>query len=125
MVLTKVIDKGELRYQIKTIACRDLNAKLTQKEGQMSKEERTPEEQKQIDEWLKTNEVKVYAPGERTSDDQVGYTHGWGKKKKKVPPKKVDKQTIRSYTVYNNQATEGIQNGIRFTARQGKTSTRD
>ena len=60
MVLTKVIDKGELRYQIKTIACRDLNAKLTQKEGQMSKEERTLEEQKQIDEWLKTNQAEWF-----------------------------------------------------------------
>ena len=54
-------------------------------------ERTTQEEQKQIDEWLKTNEVKVYAPGERTSDDNIAYTHGWGKKKKKAQPKKVDK----------------------------------
>lgn len=55
------------------------------------REERSPEEQKQIDEWLKNNKVTVCPPGERTSDDQVGYTHGWGKKKKKKVPKPVDK----------------------------------
>ena len=47
-------------------------------------EERTPEEQKQIDEWLKNNEVTICPPGERTSDDNIAYTHGWGKKKKKA-----------------------------------------
>ena len=54
-------------------------------------EERTPEEQKQIDEWLKKNKVTICPPGERTSDDNIAYTHGWGKKKKKAPPKQVDK----------------------------------
>ena len=54
------------------------------------REERTPEEQKQIDDWLAKNEVTICPPGARTSDDQVGYTHGWGKKKKKKSPNKVD-----------------------------------
>jgi hypothetical protein len=54
-------------------------------------EQRTPEDQKQIDEWLAKNKVTICPPGERTSDDNIAYTHGWGKKKKKVPPKKVDK----------------------------------
>lgn len=53
------------------------------------RDERSPEEQKQIDEWLKKNEVTICPPGARTSDDQVGYTHGWGKKKKKKVPKQV------------------------------------
>ena len=53
-------------------------------------EERTPEEQNQIDEWLKNNEVTICPPGERTSDDNIAYTHGWGKKKKKAAPKPVD-----------------------------------
>ena len=84
-------------------------------------EERTPDEQNQIDEWLKNNEVTICPPGERTSDDNIAYTHGWGKKKKKAPLKTVDKQAIRSYTVrvirQTIRQTEGIQNGIRFTKR--------
>jgi hypothetical protein len=54
-------------------------------------EQTTPEEQKMIDEWLKKNKITICAPGERTSDDNIAYTHGWGKKKKKAPPKPVDK----------------------------------
>ena len=54
-------------------------------------EERTPEEQKQIDEWLSKNKITICPLGERTSDDNIAYTHGWGKKKKKAQPKKVDK----------------------------------
>ena len=55
------------------------------------REERSPAEQKQIDEWLKKNKVTICPPGERTSSDDIAYTHGWGKKKKKAPPKPVDK----------------------------------
>lgn len=51
------------------------------------REERSAEEQKQIDEWLAKNEVTICRPGERTSSDEIAYTHGWGKKKKKKPAK--------------------------------------
>ena len=56
----------------------------------MPKEEKTSEEQRLIDEWLKKNEVTVCEPFERTSTDDIAYTHGWGKKKKKKVPIKVD-----------------------------------
>ena len=56
----------------------------------MPKEEKTSEEQRLIDVWLKTNEVTVCEPFERSSDDNIAYTHGWGKKKKKKVPIKVD-----------------------------------
>ena len=56
----------------------------------MPKEEKTSEEQRLIDEWLKTNEVTVCEPFERSSSDDIAYTHGWGKKKKKKVPIKVD-----------------------------------
>ena len=59
----------------------------------MSRVEKTEADQKLMDEWLaKGNKVTVCAPGERTSNDNIAYTHGWGKKKKKVvAPKEVDK----------------------------------
>jgi uncharacterized protein YggL (DUF469 family) len=43
----------------------------------------TEEDQKAIDEWLKKNEITKCEPFERTSSDDIAYTHGWGKKKKK------------------------------------------
>lgn len=43
----------------------------------------TEEDQKAIDEWLKENKITKCEPGERTSSDNIAYTHGWGKKKKK------------------------------------------
>ena len=54
----------------------------------MAREERSPEEQRMIDEWLKKNEVTICPPNTRT--DTIEYVYGWGKKKKKAPPKKVD-----------------------------------
>jgi len=57
------------------------------------KEEKTTEEQSLIDEWLaKGNKITICQPFERSSDDNIAYTHGWGKKKKKVAPKPVDKE---------------------------------
>ena len=55
--------------------------------------ERTTEDQKQIDAWLSKNKITICPPGERTSDDNIAYTHGWGKKKKKAVPKPVDSKS--------------------------------
>lgn len=38
-------------------------------------------EKKQIDEWLKNNKITICEPGERTSEDNIAYTHGSKKKK--------------------------------------------
>jgi hypothetical protein len=55
----------------------------------MAKQEVSDQDQKLMDEWLaKGNTVTVCNPGERTSSDDIAYTHGWGKKKKKVVPTK-------------------------------------
>jgi len=43
----------------------------------------TEEDQKAIDAWLKENQITKCEPGERTSSDDIAFTHGWGKKKKK------------------------------------------
>lgn len=50
------------------------------------REQRTEDEQRKIDEWLKNNKVTICPPNTRTED--IEYTHGWGKKKKKNPAKK-------------------------------------
>ena len=47
------------------------------------RDQRSEEDQKAIDEWLKKNKVTICNPGERTSTDDIAYTHGWGKRKKK------------------------------------------
>tara|TARA_B100000902_G_C27098569_1_gene807568 strand:+ start:443 stop:619 length:177 start_codon:yes stop_codon:yes gene_type:complete len=54
----------------------------------MSRDNTTSEEQKMIDEWLKTNKPTICPPGTRT--EEISYVHGWGKKKKKKEPKEVD-----------------------------------
>ena len=48
------------------------------------------EDRAAINEWMKTNQITKCEPFERTSTDDIGYTHGWGKKKKKKVPKEVD-----------------------------------
>lgn len=50
-------------------------------------DQRSAQDQKLMDEWLANNTVTVCPPGERTSDDNIAYTHGWGKKKKKATTK--------------------------------------
>jgi|TARA_B110000977_G_scaffold101139_1_gene132564 hypothetical protein len=57
----------------------------------MARYEKTSEEQRMMDEWLaKGNSITVCEPGERTSSDDIAYTHGWGKKKKKAPEQPKD-----------------------------------
>ena len=47
----------------------------------------TPTPQSAIDEWLaKGNEITKCAPGERSEDGVIGYTHSWGKRKKTDVP---------------------------------------
>lgn len=43
----------------------------------------TQEDREAISKWLETNKITKCNPGERTSSDNIAYTHGWGKKKKK------------------------------------------
>ena len=43
----------------------------------------TKGDQKLVDEWLKSNEITVCNPNERTDPDDMVYT--WGNKKKKKP----------------------------------------
>ena len=53
----------------------------------MAREEKTTEEIKQIEEWIKAgNKVTICPPGQRTEGIEPGY--GWGKKKKKEPATK-------------------------------------
>jgi hypothetical protein len=52
----------------------------------MARPEPTP--QSVIDEWLaKGNKITHCAPGERSEEGTIGYTHGWGRKKKAATPK--------------------------------------
>jgi hypothetical protein len=55
-------------------------------EGGMSRDETTDKEQKMIDEFIKKNGITICPPNTRTED--IEYTHGWGKKKKKKTTKK-------------------------------------
>ena len=51
----------------------------------MARQEKTTEEIKQIEEWLKSNKVKVYPPMERSHpDDIIKVYKGRGRKKKKA-----------------------------------------
>jgi len=51
----------------------------------MARPEPTP--QSVIDEWLaKGNEITQLAYGERSEEGTIGYTHGWGRKKKTAEP---------------------------------------
>ena len=52
----------------------------------MSKNETSDTERKMIDEFIKKNGVTICPPNTRTED--IEYTHGWGKKKKKKATKK-------------------------------------
>jgi hypothetical protein len=52
----------------------------------MARQEPTP--QSAIDEWLaKGNEITQLAYGERSEEGTIGYTYGWGRKKKVAEPK--------------------------------------
>jgi len=52
----------------------------------MAQHEPTP--QSAIDEWLaKGNKIIQCAPGERSGEGVIGYTHGWGRKKKPIEVK--------------------------------------
>ena len=52
------------------------------------RDEVTAEDKKAMEEWLKKNKVTICPPGERTDNENIGYS--WGKKKKAKSPKKVD-----------------------------------
>ena len=57
----------------------------------MSQKDQDPADQALIDEWLaKGNKITQCEPNERSEEGTIGYTHGWGRKKKAVPadPKK-------------------------------------
>tara|TARA_B100000941_G_scaffold201345_1_gene146366 strand:+ start:72 stop:242 length:171 start_codon:yes stop_codon:yes gene_type:complete len=56
----------------------------------MSREQRSSDEQKAIDDWLKAGNKITICPTGQTSDGELpGYA--WGKKKKKAPKKKLVK----------------------------------
>ena len=55
-------------------------------EGRMSRDETTTEEQKMIEEFIRKKGITICPPNTRTED--IAYTHGWGKKKKKKTTKK-------------------------------------
>ena len=52
----------------------------------MSRDETTTEEQKMIEEFIRKKGITICPPNTRTED--IAYTHGWGKKKKKKTTKK-------------------------------------
>ena len=47
----------------------------------MSKTEKTDEDKKLIEEWLKNNEVTICPPEEKTPDDELVYKYKVGKRK--------------------------------------------
>jgi hypothetical protein len=49
----------------------------------LTKQEKTPEEQKAIDQWLKSNKVTICPPMRRSDPDTIIKKWGWGSKKKK------------------------------------------
>ena len=55
------------------------------------RDEISDQDRKLMDEWLskKENKITVCEPMARSEPDDIGYT--WGRKKKKAPPKPVDK----------------------------------
>ena len=58
----------------------------------MSREEVSSEDQKIIDEWLHAgNKITICPSGQTTEGIEPGGYASWGRKKKKAPPKKVDK----------------------------------
>lgn len=60
----------------------------------MARDQITDDDQDIINQWLKNNEITVCPPGARTSTDDIAYTHGWGKKKKKAATKKASKNEV-------------------------------
>jgi hypothetical protein len=54
----------------------------------MAREERSPEDTKAIEQWLKKNKVTICPPGAKSEPGEVGYTWGRKPKKKKAEPKK-------------------------------------
>ena len=55
----------------------------------MARPEPTP--QSVIDEWLaKGNKITQLPYGERSEEGTIGYTHGWGRKKKAADPAPTD-----------------------------------
>ena len=60
----------------------------------MSREQRSSDEQKAIDDWLKAGNKITICPAGQTSDGELpGYA--WGKKKKKAPKKKTTKRKMK------------------------------
>ena len=51
--------------------------------------EEKSEHEKLVEEFLaKGGEIEYCKPGARTEQDEIAYTHGWGRKKKKATPAK-------------------------------------